>query len=82
VTARVNGETWSEGNIGEMYHSFADIIEYVSQNETLQPGDVLGTGTVGEGCGLELDRWLEPGDTIELDAEGIGTLRNQVVEGP
>jgi 2-keto-4-pentenoate hydratase/2-oxohepta-3-ene-1,7-dioic acid hydratase in catechol pathway len=80
VTARVNGETWSEGNIGEMYHSFADIIEYVSQNETLRPGDVLGTGTVGEGCGLELDRWPEPGDTIELDAEGIGTLRNQLLE--
>lgn len=80
VTASVNGEIWSEGNIGEMYHSFADIVEYVSQNETLQPGDVLGTGTVGKGCGLELDRWIEPGDTIELEAEGIGTLRNQVVE--
>lgn len=79
VTARVNGETWSEGNIGEMYHSFPEIIEYVSQHETLQPGDVLGTGTVGEGCGLELDRWLEPGDTIELEAEGIGVLRNRVV---
>lgn len=79
VTARVNGEVWSEGNIGEMYHSFADIIEYVSQNETLQPGDVLGTGTVGKGCGLELNRWLEPDDTIELEAEGIGVLRNRVV---
>jgi len=70
---------WSEGNIGEMYHSFADIIEYVSRHETIHPGDVLGTGTVGRGCGLELDRWLSPGDTIELEAEGIGTLRNMVV---
>lgn len=79
VTASVNGETWSEGNIGEMYHSFPEIIEYVSQNETIHPGDILGTGTVGKGCGLELDRWLEPGDTIELEAAGIGTLQNQVV---
>jgi 2-keto-4-pentenoate hydratase/2-oxohepta-3-ene-1,7-dioic acid hydratase in catechol pathway len=79
VTARVNGETWSEGDIGEMYHSFADIIEYVSRNETLHPGDVLGTGTVGGGCGLELDRWIDPGDTVELEAEGIGTLRHEVV---
>lgn len=79
VSARVNGETWSEGNVGDMYHSFPDIIEYVSQNETLHPGDVLGTGTVGRGCGLELDRWLEPGDTIELIADGIGVLRHRVV---
>lgn len=79
VTARVNGETWSEGNTGEMYHSFQEIIEYVSRNETLHPGDVLGTGTVGKGCGLELDRWLDPGDTIELEADGIGTLRHRVV---
>lgn len=81
VTASVNGETWSEGDIGEMYHSFADIIEYVSQNETLNPGDVLGTGTVGGGCGLELDRWIKPGDTVELEAEGIGTLRHEIVAG-
>lgn len=80
VAARVNGETWSEGNIGEMYHSFAEIIEYVTQSESIYPGDVLGTGTVGLGCGLELDQWLEPGDTVELHAEGIGSLRNQVVQ--
>lgn len=80
VAARVNGETWSEGNIGEMHHSFADIIEYVTQDETLYPGDILGTGTVGFGCGLELDRWLSPGDTVELHAEGIGTLQNQVIK--
>lgn len=80
VAARVNGETWSEGNIGEMYHSFAEIIEYVTQHESIHPGDVLGTGTVGLGCGLELDRWLEPGDTVSLEAEGIGILKNRVVK--
>lgn len=78
VSAAVNGEVWSEGNIGEMYHSFADIVEYVSMDETLYPGDVLGTGTVGRGCGLELDRWLEPGDTIALQADGIGTLTHRI----
>lgn len=78
VSATVNGEVWSQGNIGEMHHSFAEIIEYVSMDETLYPGDVLGTGTVGRGCGLELDRWLEPGDTIELHADGIGTLSHRI----
>jgi 2-keto-4-pentenoate hydratase/2-oxohepta-3-ene-1,7-dioic acid hydratase in catechol pathway len=80
VTARVNGEVWSEGNTGEMYHTFPEILEYVSQHESIHPGDVLGTGTVGRGCGLELDRWLSPGDVVELEAEGIGTLRHRVVK--
>lgn len=79
MTAEVNGETWSEGVAGEMYHSFGDIIEYVSQNETLYPGDVLGSGTVGEGCGLELGKFLEKGDTVTLHIEGIGRLENTVV---
>ena len=79
MTAEVNGETWSEGVVGEMYHTFADIIEYVSGNETLYPGDVLGSGTVGEGCGLELGRFLEDGDTVALSVEGIGRLENTVV---
>ena len=79
MTAEVNGETWSEGVAGEMYHTFGDIIEYVSGNETLYPGDVLGSGTVGEGCGLELGKFLEKGDTVALHIEGIGTLENTVV---
>jgi 2-keto-4-pentenoate hydratase/2-oxohepta-3-ene-1,7-dioic acid hydratase in catechol pathway len=63
-----------------MYHSFGDIIEHVSQDETLYPGDILGSGTVGKGCGLELDRWIQPGDSIELEVEGIGTLRHRVIK--
>ena len=43
------------------------------------PGDVLGSGTIGRGCGLELDRWIQPGDIVELEVEGIGVLRNRVV---
>jgi 2-keto-4-pentenoate hydratase/2-oxohepta-3-ene-1,7-dioic acid hydratase in catechol pathway len=79
MTAEIDGEEWSEGVAGEMHHSFADIIEHVSQDETLYPGDVLGSGTVGGGCGLELGRFLEKGNTVTLHVEGIGTLENTVV---
>ena len=44
------------------------------------PGDFLGSGACGTGCGLELNRWIQPGDTIELTVEGLGTLRNRVVK--
>ena len=48
--------------------------------ETIHPGELFGSGTVGGGCGLELDRWLKPGDVVELEIEGIGVLRNRVVK--
>ena len=48
-------------------------------DERIYPGDILGSGTVGGGCGLELERWLQPGDVVELEVAGIGVLRNQVV---
>lgn len=80
MTATVDGETWSEGTPGAMQHSFAEIIEHISRNETLYPGDVIGSGTVGEGCGLELGRFLESNATVTLSVEGIGTLENTVVE--
>lgn len=78
MTAEVNGEVWSEGTVGEMHHSFADIVAHVSDSEPLRPGDVLGSGTVGTGCGLELGRFLESGDTVRLSVEGIGALENTV----
>lgn len=77
--ARCNGEPWSEGNTGDMYFSFLQIIEYMSRDEPLFPGEIIGSGTVGSGCSLEHDRWLKPGDVIELEVEGIGVLRNPVV---
>lgn len=80
MTARVNGEVWSDGTLGAMQHSFGEMIEHLSQNLYIHPGDMLGSGTVGMGCGLEMDRYLEPGDTVELEVEGIGTLRNRVVK--
>jgi 2-keto-4-pentenoate hydratase/2-oxohepta-3-ene-1,7-dioic acid hydratase in catechol pathway len=55
------------------------MIAHVSMEETVYPGDVLGSGTVGGGCGAELDRWIQPGDVVELNVEGIGTLRNRVL---
>ena len=79
MTARINGEIWSDGNIGQIHWSFPRMIAHVSMEETLYPGDVLGSGTVGGGCGLELDRWLQPGDVVELEIQGIGVLRNRVV---
>ena len=67
------------GTLGAMKFSFAEMVAHVSQEQTLMPGDVLGSGTIGRGCGLELDRWIKPGDVVELEVEGIGVLRNRVV---
>ena len=79
MTARINGEVWSDNNIGNIHWSFPQMIAHVSMEETIYPGDILGSGTAGGGCGLELDRWLKPGDVVELEVEGIGVLRNKVV---
>jgi 2-keto-4-pentenoate hydratase/2-oxohepta-3-ene-1,7-dioic acid hydratase in catechol pathway len=55
------------------------MIEFLTLDDTIYPGDVIGSGTVGTGCGLELDRWVKPGDVMELEIEKIGVLRNRVV---
>jgi 2-keto-4-pentenoate hydratase/2-oxohepta-3-ene-1,7-dioic acid hydratase in catechol pathway len=78
ATVRVNGEVWSETDAGNAYWSFAQMIAHVSMDETLHPGDVIASGTVGRGCGLELDRWIQPGDELELEVAGLGVLRNVV----
>jgi 2-keto-4-pentenoate hydratase/2-oxohepta-3-ene-1,7-dioic acid hydratase in catechol pathway len=82
MVARVNGEEWSRGNSGTMHHRFEDIIAHVSADETLHPGEFLGSGTVGNGCGLELDRFLADGDVVELEVSGLGVLRNRVRRQP
>jgi len=79
MIARVNGEEWSRGSSRTMRHTFADIIAYSSADETLYPGEVLGSGTVGGGCGNELGRFMKHGDVIELEVSGIGVLRNTIV---
>jgi len=72
-------ETWSEGTVGEMGHSWGEIVAHAADEEGVRPGDVFGSGTVGTGCGLELGTFLEPGDTVSISVEGLGTLTNRVV---
>jgi len=80
MVARVNGEERSRGELADMHHSWAAIVAHAARNTRLLPGDVLGSGTVGTGCILELGdgRWLQPGDVVELEVEGIGVMRNTV----
>jgi len=81
MVARVNGEERSRGNLRDLYHSWERILGHAARNTTLRAGDVIGSGTVGSGCILEHGdgRWLERGDIVELEVEGIGVLRNRVV---
>lgn len=78
MVARINGEEWSRGNSSTMHHSFGRILEHVSRDEEFRAGEFFGSGTVGGGCGLELNRFLSPGDVVELEIEGIGVLRNTI----
>jgi 2-keto-4-pentenoate hydratase/2-oxohepta-3-ene-1,7-dioic acid hydratase in catechol pathway len=78
MIARVNGEVWTDATSAGRQFTFDDLIAHVSRSETIHPGEVWGSGTVTGGSGLELDRWLRPGDVIELEIEGIGVLRNRV----
>ena len=80
MIARVNGEEWGRGHSGQMHHRFEDLIAHVSRCETIFPGELLGSGTVGNGCGLEKGRFLQPGDTVELEIDGLGVLRNRLVK--
>ncbi|MFC3117405.1 fumarylacetoacetate hydrolase family protein [Jhaorihella thermophila] len=79
MEARVNGEIWGGGTSADMHHDFGAILAHVSASETIWPGEVIGSGTVGTGCGLETGRRLAPGDVVELEIEKIGVLRNRIV---
>ncbi len=74
----VNGKMRSQGVSDGMLFSFEEIIEHVTKDETLMHGELIGSGTVGNGCGLEIGWYLEHGDTIELEVEKIGVLKNRV----
>ncbi len=78
MIVRVNGEERGRGNSGEMKWRFEDCIAHVSRSETLVAGEFFGSGTVGDGCGLEHARFLNPGDVVELEVERIGILRNRI----
>ena len=91
MTCKVNGIKVSEGNLKDMDWTFAEIVERCSYGATLYPGDVIGSGTVGTGCFLELngsgklndanfkEQWLQAGDEIEMEITGLGVLKNQIV---
>ena len=78
MTAKVNGVEWSRGHSGDSHFSWAQMITHVAADEWVKAGDLFGSGTVGTGCGLELDKWVKPGDLIELEIEKIGKLINRV----
>jgi len=87
MTASRDGRLLSRGDSGTMYWTWPQLLAHASRDATLRSGDVLGSGTVGTGCILELTPeraggWLQPGDVIELSIERLGTLRNRVVEHP
>ena len=91
MICKVNGEQVSEGNLGDMDWTFAEIIERASYGVDLHPGDIIGSGTVGTGCFLELngtgklndasytEQWLKDGDVVDLEIEGLGVLQNTIV---
>jgi fumarylacetoacetate (FAA) hydrolase len=84
MVARVNGKELSRGNADTLTHTFAQMIEWASTDVWLRPGDVLGSGTVGTGCILELrpentGGWLKPGDVVEMEIEKLGSIKNKLV---
>jgi 2-keto-4-pentenoate hydratase/2-oxohepta-3-ene-1,7-dioic acid hydratase in catechol pathway len=81
MIVRVNGEERGRGNSREMHWTYEDCIAFVSRGETVRAGELFCSGTVGNGSGLEIGRYLEPGDIVELEVEKIGVLRNRILRG-
>jgi 2-keto-4-pentenoate hydratase/2-oxohepta-3-ene-1,7-dioic acid hydratase in catechol pathway len=90
MTATVNGIEYSRASLADIFWSFGEMIAYASRGTRVEAGDVIGSGTCGTGCILELSLvhgherypWLQPRDVVELSVERLGTLRNRVVAGP
>lgn len=78
MTAKVNGKEWSRGHSADSTFNFSQMLAHASRDEWVMPGDLFGSGTVGTGCGLEIDKWIQPEDEIELEIQGIGKLKNKV----
>lgn len=89
MRAQVNGRTYSQGSFADIHWSFAQMLAYASRGTELRPGDVVGSGTVGTGCILELSRvhgtdtypWLRPGDHVRLELDQVGAIDVNVVDG-
>jgi 2-keto-4-pentenoate hydratase/2-oxohepta-3-ene-1,7-dioic acid hydratase in catechol pathway len=79
---QVNGETWSRPSLASMQHGYADIVAYASLSEQLHPGEIISSGTPPNGSGLELGRWLKPGDQLTLQIDRVGTNTCQIGERP
>lgn len=87
MSARINGREFSRGHSGTLHHSIPRLIAHASRDVELLAGDLIGTGTVGSGCILEIGPeatggWLKPGDVVELEIERIGVLRTKIVARP
>ena len=94
MTAKINNQEVSRGSLGDMDWTFAELIERASYGAAVFPGDVIGSGTVGTGCFMELngtgrlqdrnykDQWLQEGDRVELEVQGLGRLHNTIVKTP
>jgi fumarylacetoacetate (FAA) hydrolase len=87
MSATVNHVPVSHGDVSQMHWTFAELVRRAADGVTLEPGEVIGSGTVGTGCFLELngskvtqDQWLKPGDLVSLTIDGLGTLTNTIVE--
>lgn len=76
MSAYINQEKWSQGRSSEAHYSWAEMIAHASREEWLLATDFMGSGTVGTGCGLELDKWIQSGDMVELEIEKIGKIKN------
>lgn len=81
MIVRVNGEERGRGNSWEMHWKYEDCIAFVARDETVRPGELFCSGTVGNGSGLETGRYVAPGEVVELEVEKIGVLRNRIVRG-
>src|SRR6201993_2322016 len=75
---RVDGQVWCEGSTANPAHDIGEMLAYASKGERLDTGDVISTGTMPGCCGLELERWIKPGQTVELEIDGIGTLSKHI----
>jgi fumarylacetoacetate (FAA) hydrolase len=89
LSCEVNGQPYSRARWSDVFWSFGEMAAYASRGTEIRPGDILGSGTCGTGCIMELSRahgeekypWLKPGDEVVARVEGLGELRNTVVAG-
>ena len=90
ITARVDGVEYTRGNLADIHWSFEEMLSFASRGATLRPGDILGSGTCGTGCIVELSQihgaerfpWLRPGNRVEVTVDRLGTVANTLVAGP